>query len=202
MPDGRVKSDRFIQKQSSCWWVQGWLGHWKESKWQIWVLDKEENKNSKGQFKRSLLLHGVSLVPQTVKNPPAMWEIWVQSLNWEKPLEEGMATYSSILDWRIPKDKRSLAGLTMLKPFTVWITTNYGKFLKEIEIPDHLTCLLRKLYAGQEATLRTRHGQWTSSKLGKEYIKSVCCHPAYLTYMQSTSCEMPGWMKQKLQSRL
>ena len=193
MPDGRVKSDRFIQKQSSCWWVQGWLGHWKESKWQIWVLDKEENKNSKGQFKRSLLLHGVSLVPQTVKNPPAMWEIWVQSLNWEKPLEEGMATYSSILDWRIPKDKRSLAGLTMLKPFTVWITTNYGKFLKEIEIPDHLTCLLRKLYAGQEATLRTRHGQWTSSKLGKEYIKSVCCHPAYLTYMQSTSCEMPGW---------
>ena len=130
MPDGRVKSDRFIQKQSSCWWVQGWLGHWKESKWQIWVLDKEENKNSKGQFKRSLLLHGVSLVPQTVKNPPAMWEIWVRSLNWEKPLEERMATYSSILDWRIPKDKRSLAGLTMLKPFTVWITTNYGKFLK------------------------------------------------------------------------
>ena len=112
-----------------------------------------------------------------------------------------MATYSSILDWRIPKDKRSLAGLTMLKPFTVWITTNYGKFLKEIEIPDHLTCLLRKLYAGQEATLRTRHGQWTSSKLGKEYIKSVCCHPAYLTYMQSTSCEMPGWMNHKLESR-
>ena len=112
-----------------------------------------------------------------------MWEIWVQSLNWEKPLEEGMATYSSILDWRIPKDKRSLAGLTMLKPFTVWITTNYGKFLKEIEIPDHLTCLLRKLYAGQEATLRTRHGQWTSSKLGKEYIKAVYCHHAYVIYM-------------------
>ena len=42
--------------------------------------------------------------------------------------------------------------------------------------------------------------QWTGSKLGKEYIKSVYCHPAYLTYMQSTSCEMPGWMKHKLES--
>jgi len=44
--------------------------------------------------------------------------------------------------------------------------------------------------------------QWTGSKLGKEYIKAVYCHPAYLTYMQSTSCEMPGWMKHKLESRL
>ena len=42
----------------------------------------------------------------------------------------------------------------------------------------------------------------TGSKLGKEYIKAVYCHPAYLTYMQSTSCEMPGWMKYKLESRL
>ena len=44
--------------------------------------------------------------------------------------------------------------------------------------------------------------QWTGSKLGKEYIKVVYCHPAYLTYLQSTSYEMPGWMKYKLESRL
>ena len=44
-------------------------------------------------------------------------------------------------------------------------------------------------------------GQQTGSKLGKEYIKAVYCHPAYLTYTQSTSCEMPGWMKHKLGSR-
>ena len=44
--------------------------------------------------------------------------------------------------------------------------------------------------------------QRTGSKLGKEYIKAVYCHPAYLTYMQSTSCEMPGWMKHKLESNL
>ena len=44
--------------------------------------------------------------------------------------------------------------------------------------------------------------QQTGSKLGKEYIKAAYCHPAYLTSMQSTSCKMPGWMKQKLESRL
>ena len=44
--------------------------------------------------------------------------------------------------------------------------------------------------------------QLTGSKSGKEYIKAVYCHPEYLTYMQSTSCEMPGWMKRKLESRL
>ena len=44
--------------------------------------------------------------------------------------------------------------------------------------------------------------QWTGSKLGKEYVKAVYCHCAYLTYMQSTSCEMSGWMKHKLESRL
>ena len=44
--------------------------------------------------------------------------------------------------------------------------------------------------------------QWTGSKLEKEYFKAVYCHLAYLTYMQSTSCEMPGWMKHKLESRL
>ena len=74
------------------------------------------------------------------------------------------------------------------------------KILQEMGIPDHLTCLLRNLYAGQEATVRTGHG--TKSKSEKEYVKAVYCHPAYLTYMQSTSCEMPGWMKHQLESRL
>ena len=50
--------------------------------------------------------------------------------------------------------------------------------------------------------VRTRHGQWTSSKLGKEYVKAEYSHPAYLTYMQSTSYEIPGWMNHKLESTL
>ena len=75
------------------------------------------------------------------------------------------------------------------------------KILEELGIPDHLTCLLRKLYAGQEATVRTGHGTTDWFQIGKEYIKVVFCHPAYLTSMQSTSCEMPSWMKHKLESR-
>ena len=61
------------------------------------------------------------------------------------------------------------------------------KILSEMGISDHLTCLLRNLYAGQEATVRTGHEQQTGSKSEKEYIKAVYCHPAYLSYMQSTS---------------
>ena len=88
----------------------------------------------------------------------------------------------------------------MPKPFTVWIIINW-KILKETGIPD-LTCLLRNLYAGQEATVERDMEQQTGSKQEKEYVKAVYCHPAYLTYMQSTSGEMPGWMKHKLESRL
>ena len=93
------------------------------------------------------------------------------------------------------------ASLTTLKPCTVWITTSCGKFLKEMGIPDHLTCLLRNLYAGQEAMVRTGHGTKTDSVLGKEYIKAVYCHPAYLTYMQRHHAKR--WAgENKLESRL
>ena len=68
-------------------------------------------------------------------------------------------------------------------------------------VPDHFTCLLRNLYVGQEATVKTAHGTMDWFKLGKKYDKAVYCHPAYLTSMQSTSCKMPGWMTHKLESR-
>ena len=61
------------------------------------------------------------------------------------------------------------------------------KILQKMGISDHLICLLRSLYAGQEATVRTGHGTTDWFQIGKEYVKAVYCHPAYLTYMQSTS---------------
>ena len=76
------------------------------------------------------------------------------------------------------------------------------KILKEMGILDHLTCLLRNLYAGHETEVRTRHETMDGSKLGKDYVKVVYCHLAYLICMQSTTCKMPGWMKHKLESRL
>ena len=98
------------------------------------------------------------------------------------------------------KKTSTSASVIMLKPLTVWITTNHGKFL-DMGILDLLTCLQRILYAGQEVT-ELDVEQQTGSKLGKEYIRAVYCHPAYLIYMQRTSCKMPGWMKHTLESRL
>ena len=99
-----------------------------------------------------------------------------------------------------PRKTSTSASLTIPKPLTVWITTNFGKFL-EMGMPDHLTCFLRNLHAGQEATIRTGHGKTDWFQIGKEYIKTVYCHPTYLIYMHSTSCKMLAWMKRKLESR-
>ena len=71
------------------------------------------------------------------------------------------------------------------KDFAVWITTNCGKFL-EMVISGHLTCLLRNLVQVKKQQLKMDMEQQTGSKLGKEYVKVVYCHSAYLTYMQST----------------
>ena len=76
------------------------------------------------------------------------------------------------------------------------------KILKDIGVPDHLTCLLRNLYAGQEAAVRTNMEQQTCFKSGKECVKTVYCNPTCLTYIHCTLCKMLGWMKHKLESRL
>ena len=77
--------------------------------------------------------------------------------------------------------------LTMPKPLTVWITTNYGKFL-EMGIPDHLTCLLINLYAGQEATVRNGHGTTDWFQIGKGVhqgcILSPCLFNLHAEYIQ------------------
>ena len=100
------------------------------------------------------------------------------------------------------KTSTSASALSALpKPLTVWITRNW-KTLHEMRIPDHLTCLLRHLYEGQEAILRTGHGATDWFQIGKGLCEGCNCHHAYLTYMQRTSCEMPGWRKHKLESRL
>ena len=73
------------------------------------------------------------------------------------------------------------------------------KILKAMGIPDHLTCLLRNVYADKEA-IEPDTEQLTGSKLKKECDKAVCCHHVYLAYVQSASCEMKVWMNHKLES--
>ena len=75
------------------------------------------------------------------------------------------------------------------------------KILKEMGIPDHFTCLLRNLYAGQEAIVRIGHGT-DCFKIGKRVRQDGILSCCLFNYMQSTSCKMPGWMKLKMESRL
>ena len=94
------------------------------------------------------------------------------------------------------------ASLTMLKPLTLWITTNCGKFFKRWEYQINLCTSWETCMQVKNQQLELDMEQQTGSKLGKEYVKAVYCHSAYLTSMQSTSCKMPDWMKHKLESRL
>ena len=88
----------------------------------------------------------------------------------------------------------------MPKPLTAWMTTNCGQFFKRWGYQTKDSWEIYMQVKKQQLELDME--QWTSSKLGKGYIKAVYCHPAYLTSIQSTSCKMPGWMKYKLESRL
>ena len=88
------------------------------------------------------------------------------------------------------------------KPLTVYITTNCGTFFKRWEYQTTLPASWEICMQVKRQQLELDMEQQTGSKLGKEYVKDVYCHPADLTYMQTTSCEMPGWMKHKLESRL
>ena len=79
--------------------------------------------------------------------------------------------------------------------FVVWITTNCGKFLKRWEYQTTWPAFWEICMQVNKQQLALNMEQQTGSKLGKEYIKAVHCHPTYLTYMKSTWCEMMGWMK-------
>ena len=97
----------------------------------------------------------------------------------------------------LKKKKSTSASLTMLKPLTVWITTNCGKFFKRWGYQTSLPAPWEICTHLKKQELEIDMEQWTGSKLGKEYVKAVYCHLAH-----STSCEMLGWMKHKLESRL
>ena len=92
--------------------------------------------------------------------------------------------------------------LTMPKPLTVSITINYGKFWKRREYQTTWPASWETWMQVRKQQLELDMEQKTGSKSGKEYVKAVYCHPACLTYMQSTSWEMTSWMKHKLESRL
>ena len=90
----------------------------------------------------------------------------------------------------------------MLEPLIMWLTANCGKFLKRWEYQTIFPASWEICMQVKKQQLKPDMKQWTGSKLGKECVKAVYCYTGYLTYMQSTSCKMPRWMRHKLESRL
>ena len=136
-----------------------------------------------------------------------------QYMNWELPdvqarFRKGRGPRDQIANicWIIKKAQENFkkpsisASLATLKPFTVWITTNCGKFFKRWEYQTTLLASWETCMQVKKQQLELDMEQQTDSKSGKEHIKAVYCHSAYLTSMQSTSLEVPGWMKHKLES--
>ena len=136
-----------------------------------------------------------------------MWTLKFQmfKLDLEKPEEPEIKLPTSTGSSKKQRNSRktsTFALVTMPKPLTVWITTNCGKFFKRWEYQISWPASWEVCIQVKEQPLELDMEQQTGSKLGKEYVKAVYCHHAYLTYMQSTSREMLGWIQHKLESRL
>ena len=108
----------------------------------------------------------------------------------EKAEEPEIKLPTSAGSWKKEESFRKTsisALLTMPKAFDYVDRNKLRKILREMGIPEHLTCLLRNLYAGQEAAVRTGRGTTDWFQIGKGFRQGIYCHPAYLIYMQSTS---------------
>ena len=173
------------------------------------VIPKKDN------VKESSNYHTFALISHTGQLMLKIFQARLQQyMNWELPdvqavFRKGSGTrdQSAYIHWVIKKGREfqeniyfCFTGYT--KAFDCIDHSKLWRILQDMGIPDHLTCLLRNLYAVLKQQLEPDMEQLTGSKLDKEYVKAVHCHPAYLTCMQNTSCEMTGWMKSKLESRL
>ena len=135
-----------------------------------------------------------------------MWTVNFQmfKLDLEKAEEPKIKLPTSVGSLRKQESSRKTstsALLTMPKALTVWSTTNCEKFLKRWEYQTTWPASWKICMQVKKQQLELDMEQQIGSKQEKEYVKAVYCHPAYLTYMQSTSWEMLDWMKHKLESR-
>ena len=176
------------------WKTQQWPQDWKRS---VFIPIPK-----KGNVKQCSNYHTITLISHASK-------IMLKILQ---------ARHQQYVNWElsdVPAGFRKGRGTRQKIANTCWIIEKVREFQKNIDFcfidyakafdyVDHNT-LENSERAGntrpmQQSELDMEH--WGSPKLGKEHIKAVCCHPAYLTSVQSTSCEMPGWMSRKLESRL
>ena len=196
IPDKRLqilKDDSVKVLHSTCqqiWRTQQWPQAWKRS---IFIPIPK-----KGNAKEWSNYHTIALVSYTSKIMFKILQARFQHVNHEfsdiqAGFRKGRNTRDKIANirWMIEKAREFQKSIYFCfidyaRDFDCVDHNKLWKILKEMGIPDHMTCLLRNLYAVQEATVRTGHGTQTGSKSIKEYIKAVYCHPAYLNSVQST----------------
>ena len=174
------------------WKTQPWPQDWKRS---VFIpIPKKDNAKECSNYRT------IALISHTSKVTLKILQVRLQQyMNRELPdvqagFRKGRGTRDQIVNicWIIEKASEFQKNIyfcfiNYAKAFDCMDYNKLWKILKEMGIPDYLICLLRNLYAGQEATVRTGHGTTDWFQMGKEYIKAVYCHPAYLTHMQSTS---------------
>ena len=193
------------------WKTQQWPQDWKRS---VFIpIPKKGNPKECSNYRTIALISHASKVVLKILQVRLQ-----QYVNWEFPdvqagYRKGRGTRDQIANicWIIKKAREFQENIYFCfieyaKAFDCVDHNKLWKILKEMGIPDHLTCLLRKSWEicmqVKKQQLELDMEQQTGSKSGKEYVKAVYCNPVYLTYIQSTLCEMPDWLKHKLECRL
>ena len=195
-------------KCQQTWKTQQWPQDWKRSVF-IPIAKKTNAKECSNYLTTALISHDSKAMLKILQ---ARLQ---QYVNQELPdvqagFRKGRGTRDQIanIHWIIEKARGFQKNIYFCfidytKAFDCVDQNKLWKILKEVGISDCLTCLLRNLYTGQEATVRTRHGTTDWFQIGKGVRQGCILSPClFITYMQSTLCEMPGWKKHKLASRL
>ena len=205
LKDDAVKVLHLICQQ--IWKTQQWPRNWKRL---VFILTQK-----KSNAKECSTYHTITLISHVSKVMLKILQAsFQQYVNQELPDAQarfrkgrGIRSQTAKIHWIIKKAKEFQKNLCICfidyaKAFYCVDHNKLWKLLKEVGIPDHLTCLLRNLYAGQQAAVRTGHGTTDWFQIGKGvrqgYILSLCLFNLYGGYI----IEMPGWMKYKLESRL
>ena len=190
-----LKDDAVKVLHSICqqiWKTQQWSQDWK---WSVFIPIPK-----KGNAKECSNYHTIALISHTIKEMLKILQAKLQQyMKYEIPdvqsrLRKGRRTRDQMANirWIIEKGRQFQKNIyfcffDQVKAFDCVDHNKLWKILKDMGIPDHKTCLLRTLYAGQRQQLELDMEQQTGSKQEKEYFKAVYCHPAYLTSMQSIS---------------
>ena len=180
------------------WKTQQWPQDWKRS---VFIpIPKKGNAEEGSNYHTIALISHTSKVMLKILQARFQWYMNWELIDVEAGFRKGRGTRDQISNthWITEKARELQTNISFTdyaKSFDCVNRNKLWKILKEMRIPHHLTCLLRNLYAGQEATVRIRHGTMDWFQIEKGVVKAVYCHLAYLTYMQSTSFKMLGWSR-------